>query len=106
VPPPALAPRLQAQHGVFTIQPKATLPLVDTLPRDWILERVTVPAAAKRDIRKSLFRLGVDESTLFPDAGGIARHIKWRHLETRSSLSQRSKQTASVETNVAKIRNS
>ncbi|MEM9570818.1 MAG: FRG domain-containing protein [Pseudomonadota bacterium] len=90
VPPPALAPRLKAQHGVFTIQPKATLPLDEDLPRDWILEKITVPASAKLEIRKSLFRLGVDEATLFPDAGGIARHIKWRHLEIRSSLRQRS----------------
>ncbi|NQY12510.1 MAG: hypothetical protein HRT81_01440 [Henriciella sp.] len=90
VPPPALAPRLKAQHGVFTIQPKATLPLDEDLPREWILEKITIPASAKVEIRKSLFRLGVDEATLFPDAGGIARHIKWRHLEIRSSLRQRS----------------
>ena len=83
VPPPALAPRLQAQHGVFTIQPKPTLPLNEDLPRDWILERIIVPASSKSEIRKSLFRLGVDEATLFPDAGGIARHIRWRHLEAQ-----------------------
>jgi hypothetical protein len=65
--------RLRAQSGVFSVHHKPTSEFV---PSDG-LTRVRIPNKRRRDLKRSLYRHGIHEAVLFPDVGGLARHIEW-----------------------------
>jgi acyl-CoA synthetase (AMP-forming)/AMP-acid ligase II len=45
----------------------------------WRMECLSVPAANKPTLRYELFRVGVHESSMFPDIVGLATRIRWQH---------------------------
>jgi type I restriction enzyme M protein len=77
--PNIVSPRIRAQEGLFVASAKLEVPLDQALPSGWRVERLLVPAAKKNALRYELFRLGVHESSLFPDLDGLAARIKWQH---------------------------
>jgi hypothetical protein len=74
-----LSPRIRAQEGLFVACSHPTSPLDDTLRFDWKLQRYVVPSKAKPRLLYELYRLGVHQSSLFPDIDGLAARIKWQH---------------------------
>jgi hypothetical protein len=72
--PRIVTPRLRPQYGLFTVHP---VPTEDFKPSAGTLVRLTVPYGKRRELKKSLYRLGVHEATMFPDLDGLARHIEW-----------------------------
>lgn len=71
--PRALASRIVAQRGLFSVHPKPNSNLdVDEI------ERFEVPGDLKAGMLRVLFSLGVDEAHLMSDVDGLARTLKWR----------------------------
>jgi hypothetical protein len=66
-----LTPRLAAQAGLFTLQPDPTAEF--SVPT---LRRIRIPAAARHQLRQTLFGYNITEKSLFPGLDGVAAHLK------------------------------
>lgn len=66
-----LSPRLNAQAGLFTIQPDPMVPV--PLPS---LHRIRIKAKARIELLQTLFRYGIHEKSMFPDLQGLGSYIK------------------------------
>ena len=77
--PNIVSPRIRAQEGLFIACSSPTAPLDANLRADWKLQRYVVAPEAKARLRYELYRLGVHQSSLFPDLDGLAARIKWQH---------------------------
>ena len=77
--PNIVAPRIRAQEGLFIACSEPVEKLDSNLKGDWKLERFMVPLEAKPRLRYELYRLGVHQSSLFPDLDGLSARIKWQH---------------------------
>ena len=77
------SPRIVAQRGVFTIASRHMQGLEAEFeervyPGD-SLQKLVVPAGCVMDLRSQLFGIGITDSVIFPDLGGLARELK-RHF--------------------------
>jgi hypothetical protein len=74
------SPRIVAQRGVFTIFGKATTPFEQHFEEgDFMsdaLVKVEIPAEHVEPLRDSLFAIGVTDSVVYPDLGGLAIELK------------------------------
>jgi hypothetical protein len=70
--PNHITSRITLQSGLFTIHPKPAEPFVDSR-----INKLLIPTAQRREIKRTLNTLGIDTSSLFPDLDGIAHHIDW-----------------------------
>jgi hypothetical protein len=77
--PKIVSPRIRAQEGLFVVFAESTSPLDNSLRKDWKIERFIIPANAKQSIRYELFRLGVHNSSQFPDVDRLSARLKWQH---------------------------
>lgn len=77
--PRIVSERLRAQEGLFVVCSNPETCLFDSKQESWIIDRYLISAKAKHSIRYDLFRLGVHDSSLFPDVDGLARRIAWQH---------------------------
>jgi hypothetical protein len=66
-----LTPRLNAQAGLFTIQPDPLVPV--PLPN---LHRIRIRASARMSLLQTLFNYGIHQKSMFPDLDGLARYIR------------------------------
>lgn len=66
--------RLLAQQGVFLLFGLTTT-LADDSHRDFRISRVTIPGRSKKKIRDALDRIGINESTMFPEIEAAARYV-------------------------------
>src|SRR5204863_5068213 len=64
--------RITAQAGVFTIHPKPREEFVDDR-----IQKLIIPTACRRRLKKTLSTLGINRASMFPDLDGIARHVAW-----------------------------
>jgi hypothetical protein len=83
--PPYIAPRITAQSAVFTVhgaefhrRSDETGEPIRAWPEAWPGKKITIqiPAAARVPIREQLSGLGIHRASMFPDADGVAEHIK------------------------------
>ena len=77
--PRIVTPRLRAQQGLFSVHPN---PRKEFKPEDFRLKvgkffRIKIPYEKRKNLKDSLYRHGIHEEVLFPDIGGLARHIQW-----------------------------
>jgi hypothetical protein len=72
--PPHISPRIPAQGSVFTVRPQPTMPFSTSKLCRWV-----VADDACMKIKRMLDSCAVNESTLFPDLDGLARHLGWRY---------------------------
>jgi len=70
--PSHVSTRIAVQSGLFTVHPQPSEPFASAS-----ITKLVVEGEKRRDIKRSLSKLGVDGGTLFPDIDGIARHIEW-----------------------------
>ena len=75
--PSIVTSRLRAQEGLFVVCSDIRNGLAEKS-----VERHIVPHHLKKEIRYLLFRIGVHESSLFPDLDGISRRLAWQHSVT------------------------
>ncbi len=67
--------RMAAQQSVFTIGEDPFQLICDV--KDKLVEKVVINSGSKENIRKQLQRLGVNQSSLFPDMVGLAQNLEW-----------------------------
>jgi hypothetical protein len=77
---PQLTPRSVAQRGVFTIHghEKIAFENIDEIIGSKgvpALQKLVVPAAARRNLLRDFHALGITESVLFPDLEGLIRNL-------------------------------
>lgn len=77
--PNIVSPRIRAQEGIFVVCSEIEMPLDQYLRSDWHLDRLSIPASAKPQLRYELFRVGVHSSAVFPDIDGLAARLRWQH---------------------------
>jgi len=77
--PKVVTPRIRAQEGLFVACAQIETPLDQALRSDWRMEYLCVPAPRKLALRYELFRVGMHESSMFPDINGLAARIRWQH---------------------------
>lgn len=80
--PTIVTQRIRAQEGLFVVCAELETPLDEALRNDWEIERLSVPAKCKEQLRYALFRVGVHSSSLFPDIDGLAARLRWQHAVT------------------------
>jgi hypothetical protein len=64
--------RITVQSGLFTVHPNPVEPFTDAA-----IDKFVILAHQRKGIKKTLNRVGIDTSSMFPDIDGIARHIDW-----------------------------
>ena len=74
--PPYISSRIQNQSGLFTVHNKPDEVFIHDN-----LKKVIIPQGIKRDIKKKLFKFGVNQRMIYPGLEGITRDLKW--LETK-----------------------
>ncbi len=70
--------RMRMQRGVFTVHRDLSRPLEALFPD--CLQKIPIPKNAMAEAAQFLRLSGINESTLFPDLDGIARHIRGTEL--------------------------
>lgn len=86
--PSVVSPRIRAQEGLFVACATPSAPLDENLRSDWKIERHNITAQSKKQLRYELYRLGIHQSSLFPDIDGLAARIKWQHTVSPKKISQ------------------
>ena len=64
--------RISVQSGLFTIHPNPSEPFNAPSVR-----KLVIPAKSRKQIKRALDKVGINNASLFPDLDGIARHIDW-----------------------------
>lgn len=72
--PNYVSSRIRAQEGLFVIfkDPETEL-------EECNIRRFRIPADKKKQIKYELFRLGIHESSMFPDIEGLAKRINYQN---------------------------
>lgn len=74
--PPKIFPRINSQHGTFTIHPKPEgnkRPIEEILENEKDINRYIIPKNLKPDFEKKMSYLGFNYQTLFPDFEGLSK---------------------------------
>lgn len=74
--PAAIAPRIVAQHGLFTVHPDPTLDLVPML--DLRKHTFDIQQNERQYFERRLFDLGFDASFIMADLDGVCQSLDWR----------------------------
>lgn len=69
--------RMAAQQSVFTIGKDPFQLISDMKDNNVEKNKIVISANSKEKIRGQLQRLGVNQSSLFPDVTGLAENLKW-----------------------------
>jgi FRG domain len=75
--PPHISSRVAAQSALFTVHPDPAEAL--SSPEVKVL---TIPAVAKGELKKILYKYGMSRKRLFPDLDGVASDLMWVHCKT------------------------
>lgn len=67
--------RIINQNGIFSVHPYPWEPL--TIDRKSKIIAIKIELSFRRELRKLLNRLGVNEATIYPGLDGIASHVRW-----------------------------
>ena len=69
--------RIIAQNGLFTAHPNPRKEWTSSRLSKWLID-----SAVRKEVKWTLFKMGVHPATIFPDVDGIATHIKWLRTST------------------------
>ncbi len=64
--------RIVAQSGIFSIQPNPNCEIVDNN-----ISKIIIKKEMRLEIKKSLEKFGINQSTIFPDLDGVGEYVKW-----------------------------
>lgn len=71
--PSHVTQRIIVQNGLFTFHPGEPNRHFESDE----LEKILIPADARKRLKRDLYRYGVHEAALFPGLDGLASHVKW-----------------------------
>jgi hypothetical protein len=74
--------RITRQKGLFTIQGTETKTVKELVSPHELVTRI-IPAELKQVLLEILYMMGIDRSTIFPDADGLCSRINW---ETKNRI--------------------
>ena len=75
--PPHVSKRIAAQAGLFTVHPEPMSPFEHKSSL-----KITIAADCRSEIKRTLYKYGISQRTLFPGLDGIAADLHW--LEAKS----------------------
>lgn len=86
VQPPMNNPRIVAQQGWFTLHNYSRklnqfIPLEKNSQTKSKLHEFLIEGEMKEPLLSELDRVGISARTLFPDFGGLCRHLNWRYRD-------------------------
>jgi hypothetical protein len=87
--PRHISKRIQAQRGLFTLQPNPTEDLMVAANSRFIIHKFIISAAAKKKILWDLAHININRASLFPDLVGLAENISWSFLNTDPAIDER-----------------
>lgn len=64
--------RIVAQSGIFSIQPNPNSEIVDIN-----ISKIIIKKEIRLEIKRSLEKFGINQSTIFPDLDGVGEYVKW-----------------------------
>lgn len=64
--------RITAQSSLFTVHPDPRIPF-----ESGAIDRFLIPSDCRRNLKKTVYKFGIHAATLFPDLGGLSRHLLW-----------------------------
>ncbi len=71
--PSHVSDRIIMQNGLFTFHPgDPSKPFESEY-----VQKIIIPAAHRKRLKRDLYRYGVHEAALFPGLDGLASHVKW-----------------------------
>ena len=70
--PPHTTPRIKAQSGVLTLQIEPNEPFAYGSR----LQKYIIPSHLRNKLRNTLNAYGINDSSMFPDLDGLAKHLK------------------------------
>lgn len=84
--PMAITPRISVQGGLFTVhqflvKKQIFIPLDRNARYNRRLTKFLIKTEDCSDIKKQLNGCGVNRASLFPDLGGLCKHLAWRYFE-------------------------
>lgn len=74
--PPYISSRIQNQSGLFTVHNNPEEVFIHDK-----LKKVIIPKEVKRQVKKQLFKFGINQRMIYPGLEGVAKDLKW--LETK-----------------------
>lgn len=66
--------RITVQSGLFTIHPQPSEPFRGGESE---IRKFVIPAKSRREIKRTLDKVGINTASLFPGLDGIARYVDW-----------------------------
>ena len=72
---PYVTDRIRQQSGYFSIQQDIKKPLNEYFDKDRFTKFI-FPNRLKSEFRKILYQYGINDSTVYPEIDGLARHLK------------------------------
>lgn len=83
--PKSITPRITVQRACFTVhgysrEKKHFIPLEKNRRYKRRLTKLLINKSSFDKIRFQLDRCGINDASLFPDLGGLCRHVDWVHL--------------------------
>jgi len=75
--PTSIAARVIRQRGVFTLHPKPTQELKDSLKANDQLHTIIISKALRKTLPLTLAYYGFNEANLFPDLDGLSSSCNW-----------------------------
>ncbi|MBL9138663.1 MAG: FRG domain-containing protein [Verrucomicrobiales bacterium] len=77
--PRHISPRIRAQQGLFSVHPHPDEPLSCGRADGIEIECVYIASKYKEQLLWDVARFGIHRAMLFPDADGLAGHIRWMY---------------------------
>lgn len=89
--PKSITSRITVQRACFTVhgysgETKRFIPLEKNQRYKRRLTKLLIKEQSFHEIRFQLDRCGINNASLFPDLGGLCRHIEWTHLPLSDEL--------------------
>lgn len=75
--PTGIVTRIINQGGLFSVHPRPSLPLTESLDKNDQLERIVIDAAYCKELPFELAHYGVHHFSVFPDLDGLSALVNW-----------------------------
>jgi hypothetical protein len=89
--PPHVEKRISAQRSCFTIHGSDVNPFEKFAAKDNpCILKITIPSYCVQKLAEELVTCGVDETTIFPELGGLAKSLgtKWQNVDNKKPHNQ------------------
>ena len=64
---------------MFTIHPKPTIPLEESISKNDVLDLIVIDRSYCKELSFELSHYGVNHLTVFPDLDGLSANVNWHN---------------------------